>query len=134
MTNQERGRGDDGRGNNQPPPALDQQAFVEAISATTAALLREGVIASTITQAGVIGNQGGLSNLQRSEAHFPPALEGGGNLEVTGHYSRLVGKDANASSKRKESQPSSCSRKRLKTYVPHEPQARGCDYQGQGQG
>ena len=75
MENQERGRGDGGRGNNQPPSALDQQAFVEAISAATAALMRAGVIATTIAQAGVIGNQGGLSNLQRSEEHFPPALD-----------------------------------------------------------
>ena len=112
MANREGGRGDGGRGNNQPPPALDQQAFVEAISAATTALMWVGVIAATITQASVIGNQGGLSNLQRSEAHFPSAPEGGGDLEMTGHCSRLVRKDANASSKRKESRPSSISRKR----------------------
>ena len=115
MENRERGRGDGGWGNNQPPPALDQQAFVEAINAATAALMRAGVIAATIAHAGVIGTNGGLSNLQRSEAHFPPAPKGGGDPEVTGHYSRLVGKDADASSKRKESQPSSSSKKTLKT-------------------
>ena len=101
---------------------------MEAISAATTGLMQVGVIATTIAQAGVIGNQGGLSNLQRSEAHFPPALEGRGDPEVTGHCSRLVEKDVDTSSKRKESQPSSSSKKRLKTYVLHGPQAQGCDH------
>ena len=121
MENRERGRGDGGRGNNQPPLALDQQAFVEAISAATTALMRASVIAATITQAGVIENQGGLNNFQRLEGHFPPALEGRGDPEVTGHYSQLVWKDVEASSKKKESQTSSSFRKRLKTYVLHGP-------------
>ena len=77
MANRERGRGDGGRGNNQPPLALDQQALVEAISAATAALIWVSVIAAITALAGAMGNQGGLSNLQRSEAHFPLALEGG---------------------------------------------------------
>ena len=58
MENRERGRGGGGRDNNQPPLALDQQAFVEAISDATATLMRSGVIAVTIAQAGVIENQG----------------------------------------------------------------------------
>ena len=87
MENRERGRGDGGWDNNQPLPALDQQAFVEAISAATAALMRAGVIAATIAQAGATGNQVRLSNLQRFEAHLPPALEGGGDPVVTGHCS-----------------------------------------------
>ena len=103
MENRERGRGDSGRGNNQPPPALDQQAFMEAISVVTAALIRASVIAATTALADAMGNQGGLSNLQRYEAHFPPALEGEGDPELMGHGSRLVGKDADTSSKRKES-------------------------------
>ena len=119
MENRERGRGGGGWGNNQPPLSLDQQAFVEVISAETAALMQAGVIATNIAQAS--GNQGGLSNLQRFEAHFPPTLEGGGDLVVTGHCSRPVRKDAGASSRRKESQPSSSSRKRHKTYATHGP-------------
>ena len=76
----------------------------------------------------LLGTKGGLSNLQRSEAHFSPALEEGGDPEVTGHCSQLVRKDVDASNKSKESQPSSSSKKRLKTYVPHGPQAQGRDH------
>ena len=130
MANRERRHGGGGWDNNQPPPTLDQQAFVKAISAAIVALMWAGVIAATITQAGAIGNQEGLSNLQRFEAHLPPALEGGGDPMVTGHCSRLVGRDIGADSRRKERQPSSSSRKRLKTYVPHGPQTQGRDHQG----
>ena len=56
----------------------------------------EGVVATTITQVGVIGNQGGSSNLQRFEAHDPPALKGGGDPMVAGHCFRLVEKDMGA--------------------------------------
>ena len=100
--NRERGCGGGGWDNNQPPPALDQQAFVEAISDATIALMRASVIVSTITQAGATKIKEGLSNLQIFEAHLPPALKGGGDPMVTGHCSRLVGKDAGASSRRKE--------------------------------
>ena len=110
-----------GLGNNQPPLALDQQVFMEAIRVATAALIGAGVIAATIAQVGAIGNQGGLSNLQRFEAHFLSAFEGGGDLVVTGHCSRLVGKGVGASSKRKESQYSYSSKKRQKTYALHGP-------------
>ena len=75
MENREKGSGDGGRDNNQPPPAFNQQAFVEAISAAIAALMRVGVITSTIAQAGAIRNQEGISNLQIFEAHLPLALE-----------------------------------------------------------
>ena len=47
--------------------------------------MQAGVVATTITQAGVIGNQGGSSNLHRFEAHDPPALKGGGDPMVEGH-------------------------------------------------
>ena len=70
MENRERGCGDGGRDNNQPPPALDQQAFVEAISVAIVALMRAGVIAATIAQAGATGNQEGISNLQRLRHTF----------------------------------------------------------------
>ena len=65
--------------------------------------MREGVITTTIAQAGATGNQEGLSNLQRFEAHLPLTLKGGGDPVVTGHCSRLVGKDAGASNRREES-------------------------------
>ena len=53
---------------------------------------------------------------------------------VTGHCSRLVRKDAGASSRRKEGQPSSSSKKRQKTYASHGPQEQDCDHWGQGEG
>ena len=43
------------------------------------------MVAATIAQVGAIGNQGGLSNLQRFEAYDPPALKAGGDPMVAGH-------------------------------------------------
>ena len=70
------------------------------------------MVVATIAQAGVIGNQQGLSNLQRFEAHDPPALKGGGDPMVAGHCFRLVKKDTGASAKRKKNQSSYSSRKK----------------------
>ena len=58
--------------------------------------MQAGVVAATIVEAGVIGNQGGSSNLQRFEAHDSPTLKGGGNPMVAGHCFLLVGKDTGA--------------------------------------
>ena len=63
MENRGRGRRGDGRGNNQPPLAFDQQAFMEAISATTATIAQASVLATAIAQASANMGQGGLSNL-----------------------------------------------------------------------
>ena len=52
------------------------------------------------------------SNLQRFEAHDPPALKGGGDPMVAGHCFRLVRKDMSASVKRNENKSSSSSRKK----------------------
>ena len=71
-----------GRDNNQPPPAFDQQAFIEAI----------GVIVATIAQTSATGGQGGTSNLQRVKAHHPPTFKGEKNPMVAGHWFRQVGK------------------------------------------
>ena len=51
------------------------------------------VVVSTISQAGVIGNQGGSSNLQWFEARYPPALKGEEDSMVAIRCFRLVGKD-----------------------------------------
>ena len=87
--------------------------------------MQAGVVVATMAQAGAIGNQGGggggSSNLQRFEAHYPPALKGGGDLMEAGHYFRLVGKDTSSSDKMKESQPSSSSRKKQKISASHGP-------------
>ena len=58
--------------------------------------MHTGVVFATITQAGAIGNQEGLSNLQSFEAHDPPALKGGGDPMVAGHCFRLVENDIGA--------------------------------------
>ena len=58
--------------------------------------MQVGVVAATIAQAGAIGNQrggGGSSNLQRFEAHDPPAPKEKGDPIVAGHCFRLVIKD-----------------------------------------
>ena len=58
------------------PPVFDQQAFVEAI----------GVAAIAIAQAGIVGSQGGPSNLQRFRAHHPSTFTGGGDPMVADHW------------------------------------------------
>ena len=55
--------------------------------------MQASVVAATIAQAGAIRNQGGSSNLQRFEAHYPPALKGEGDPMVAGRCFRLVIKD-----------------------------------------
>ena len=55
--------------------------------------MQAGVVAATITQDGVIGNQGGSSNLQRFEAHYPPALKGELDAMVAGRCFQLVEND-----------------------------------------
>ena len=63
MASRGRGRRGDGRGNNQPPPAFDQQAFMKVISAATATIVQVSVVATTIAQASANVGQGGSSNL-----------------------------------------------------------------------
>ena len=76
-----RGRGRP-RGTSQAPPAFnqppvfDQQAFVEAV----------GITAAAIAQAGIAGSQGGPSNLQRFRAHHPLTFTGGGDPMVVDHW------------------------------------------------
>ena len=73
-----RGRGRRGcpRGNSQPPPVFNQQAFVEAMGATSTA----------IAQARVVEGQGGPSNIQRFMAHHPPTFTGEGDPLVANHW------------------------------------------------
>ena len=58
--------------------------------------MQAGVVATTIAQDGAIGNQGGSSDIQRFEAHYPPALKGEGDPMVAGRCFRLVRKDTGA--------------------------------------
>ena len=69
MASRGRGRRGRPRGTGQAPPVFDQQAFVEAVGITTAA----------IAQAGIAGSQGDPSHLQRFRAHHPPTFTGGGD-------------------------------------------------------
>ena len=61
MAGRGRGHQGGGQGDNQLPPAIDQQAFMEAISVATA----------TIAQASATMSQGGSSNLQRFKVYNP---------------------------------------------------------------
>ena len=82
MASRGRGRRGRPRGTGQAPlafdqpPVFDQQAFVEAV----------GVTAAAIAQASVVGSQGGLSNFQRFRAHHPPTFTGGGDSMVADHW------------------------------------------------
>ena len=49
-------------------------------------------MAATIAQASAIVSQGGLSNLQRFKAHYPPTFRGGGDPMVDDHWFRKVDK------------------------------------------
>ena len=82
MANRGRGRRRRPRCTGQAPPVFDQQAFVEAVGISTAA----------ITQASVAGSQGGSSNLQRFRAHHRPTFTGGGDPMVADHWFRQVEK------------------------------------------
>ena len=72
-----RGRGSRGRphGTGQAPPVFDKQAFVEVV----------GIAAAAIAHAGIVGSQGGHSNLQRFRAHHPPTFTWGGDPMVADH-------------------------------------------------
>ena len=82
MPSRGRGRRGHPRGTGQAPPAFDQppvfdqQAFVEAISITAAAIAR----------ASVADNQGGPSNLKRFRVHHPLTFTGGGDPMVADHW------------------------------------------------
>ena len=90
MSSQGRGRGRRGRPrviSQAPPtfgqpPVFDQQAFVEAV----------GIATTAIAQAGIIGSQGGPSNLLRFRAHHPPTFTGGGDPTVADHWFILIEK------------------------------------------
>ena len=76
MASRGRGRRGHPRGASQAPPVFDQQAFVEAV----------GITAAAIAQASAVGSQGGPSNLQRFNVHHPPTFTGGGDPMVADHW------------------------------------------------
>ena len=82
MASRGRGRRRRPRGTGQTPPVFDQQAFVEAVGIATAA----------ITQAGIVGSQGGPSNLQRFRAYHPPTFTMGGDPMVEDRWFMQVEK------------------------------------------
>ena len=82
MASRGRGRRGRTRGASQAPPVFDQQAFVEAVEITVAA----------IEHASAAGSQGGPSNLQRFKAHHPPIFTGGGDPMVADHWFMQVEK------------------------------------------
>ena len=76
MASRGRGRRGRPRGTGQAPPVFDQKAFTEAV----------GIIAATISQAGIEGRQEDPSNLHRFRAHHPPIFTGGGDSMVADHW------------------------------------------------
>ena len=90
MASQGRGHRGGGQGNNQSPPAFDQQAFMEAIRTVIATIAQASIVATTIAQASANVGQGGPSNLQRFKAHHPPTFKGGGDSMVADHWFRQV--------------------------------------------
>ena len=70
------------RSTGQTPSVFDQQAFVETV----------GITAAAISQAGIAGSQGGPSNLQRFGEHHPPTFTGGGDPMVVDHWFTRVEK------------------------------------------
>ena len=77
MASQGRGRRGRPRGT---PPVFDQQAFIVAMGAATAA----------IAQDRADGGQGGPNNLQTFMAHHPPSFRGGEDPMVADHWFRQV--------------------------------------------
>ena len=73
-----RGQGRRGRprGTGQAPPVFDQQAFIEAV----------GITAAAIAQAGIAGRQEDPNNLQRFRAYHPPTFTGGRDPMVVDHW------------------------------------------------
>ena len=76
MASRGRGRSGHPRGTGPPLPVFDPQDFMETM----------GTIVATIVQAGVVGGQGGMSNLQRFKAHHPLTFRGGGDPLVADHW------------------------------------------------
>ena len=82
MASRGRGRRGRPRGTGQAPPAFDQlpvfdqQAFVQAV----------GITAAAIAQACVAGSQGGPSNLQRFRAYRLPTFTRGADPMVADHW------------------------------------------------
>ena len=136
-----RGRGRSGRprGNSQPPPVFDPQAFIEAMGAAVAIITQANAISVTIAWTSATVGQVGTSNLQRFQTHHPPAYIGGGDsmvrkaltIEREVDDTRNI-RDMGACAKRKENQSSSSSKKNQKTSALHESQGQGRGHQGQG--
>ena len=114
-----RGHRGGGQGNNQPPRAFDQQAFLEVISIATAIIAQASVVVATFARTSATEGQGGMSDLQGFQVHHPlPYMREGDSMvrtalaikrEIEDTWSI---RDTGASDKRKEGQPSSSSGKK----------------------
>ena len=94
-------------------------------------------VAITIARTSATMGQGGTSNLQGFQAHYPPTYMGGGDSMV--RTALAIGRgvddtqsirDMGASTKRKANQSSSNLGWKRKTSIPRGFQERGGDYQG----
>ena len=122
-----RGQGCRGRlwGNSQPPLVFYPHAFIEAMGAAVAIIAQSSSVAATIVQTSVTVGQGGMSNLQRFQAHHSSTYMGKGEsmVRTTLAIEREVDdtrsiRDMVASAKRKENQSSSSSGKKHRTSTP----------------
>ena len=120
---------------------FDPQAFIEAIGTVVAIIAQASVVDTSIARTNATVGQGGMSNLQRFQAHHPPTYMGGGDsmvmtdlaIEIEVDDTRSI-KNMGSSAKRKENQSSSRSRKKQKTSALHGSQGQGRGHQGQDQG
>ena len=102
---------------------FNPQAFIEAIGAAVSINVQASVVAATTTRTSATVGQGGTSNLQGFQAHHPPTYMGGGDSMV--RIALAIGRevedarsirDAGASGKRKEDQPSYGSGKEVEDF------------------
>ena len=64
------------------PLAFDQQAFIEAISATTAIIAQTSLVDATFARTSAMEGQGGTSNLYGFQVHHPSTYMKGGDWMV----------------------------------------------------
>ena len=97
---------------------FEPHAFIETIGAVVSIIVQASIVAATIARTSATVGQGGTNNLQGFKAHHPPTYMGGGDSMIRTALAIGRGvddtrsiKDMGASTKRKESQPSSISKK-----------------------
>ena len=97
---------------------FDPQAIIDAMGIVVSIIAQASVVATSIARTSATLGQGGVSNLQRFQAHHPPTYMGEGDSMVTTALAierevddtRSI-RNMGASAKRKKNQSSSSSKK-----------------------